>query len=201
MMADGTDDLVERAADYARRVHSGDVRKGADVSYFEGHLAPVAEIVRGDGGDDIQIAAAYLHDAAEDHGGRGRLDDIAETFGPEVATIVRDLSDSLVDTEAGETKAPWRERKERYVASLSHKSRASLEVAAADKLHNVSSIVADHRRLGDELWERFTTSDPADHCWYYRSLADALVDRLPGHPTALALAEAVDELERPLDRR
>lgn len=201
MMADGSEDLVERAAAYARDVHAGDTRKGTDISYFDGHLAPVASIVRDNGGDDIQLAAAYLHDAAEDHGGRAQLEKISEEFGPEVAAIVEHLSDSLVDTDADEEKAPWRERKERYIASLGHKPRRSLEVAAADKLHNASSIVADHRRVGDELWERFNTQDPEDHRWYYRSLADGIAARLPGHPTAVALVATVDQLERQLDQQ
>ena len=204
MMADGGEglgegDLVGQAATYARDLHAGDTRKGTGISYFAGHLAPVAQIVRANGGDDVQIAAAYLHDAAEDHGGQARLDEIRNRFGPEVATIVEHLSDSLVDTEAGEVKEPWRIRKERYIASLEHKPSRSLEVAAADKLHNASSIVADHREIGVELWERFTTSDPDAHRWYYRSLADALVERLPGHPTALAMRDTVDQLERQLD--
>ncbi len=199
MMTDGEGDLVERAATYARDLHAGDTRKGTGVSYFAGHLAPVAQIVRDNGGDDVQVAAAYLHDAAEDHGGQARLEDIRKKFGAEVATIVEHLSDSLVDTDAGEEKESWHTRKRRYIASLAHKPRRSLEVAAADKLHNASSIVADHREIGDQLWKRFTTNNPADHRWYYRSLADALHKRLPGHPTVAALSETVDQLERQLD--
>ena len=203
MMTDGEGDLVERdlvgrAAAYARELHAGDTRKGTGVSYFAGHLAPVAQIVRDNGGDDVQVAAAYLHDAAEDHGGQARLEDVRKEFGADVATIVEHLSDSLVATDAGQVKESWRIRKERYIASLAHKPRRSLEVAAADKLHNASSIVADHREIGDELWKRFTTSNPADHRWYYRSLADALHERLPGHPTVAALRETVDQLERQL---
>lgn len=199
MMTDGDGELVERAAAYARDLHAGDTRKGTGISYFAGHLAPVAQIVRDNGGDDVQVAAAYLHDAAEDHGGRARLEEIATVFGSEVATIVEHLSDSLVDTDAGEEKESWHLRKRRYIASLAQKPRRSLEVAAADKLHNASSIVADHHEIGDELWERFTTSNPADHRWYYRSLADALSARLPEHPTVVALSETVDRFERQLD--
>lgn len=189
------DPLVTAAADYAAAVHAGDVRKGTGVSYFAGHLAPVAAIVAEAGGDAVQVAAAYLHDTAEDHGGQARLDDVAERFGPEVAAIVGDLSDSLVDTTAGETKAPWRQRKETYIAALRTKSRRSVEVAAADKLHNATSIRDDFAVIGDELWTRFTTGDPADQLWYYRNLASIIADRLGDHPTARRLTAVVDELE------
>lgn len=188
------DDLVAQAAAYARAVHAGDVRKGAGLPYFEGHLEPVAAIVDGDGGTPVQVAAAYLHDAAEDHGGQARLDDIRSRFGDDVADIVADLSDSLVDTTSGAAKAPWRERKVRYVATIATKPEASLAVAAADKLHNATSILEDHARLGDELWSRFTTASAHDQCWYYESLAEALARRLPAHPTVRRLVDVVAEL-------
>lgn len=187
-------DLVGRARAYARAAHLGDVRKGSAVSYFDGHLEPVARIVQDAGGTPTQIAAAYLHDVVEDHGGTARLDDVRTEFGDDVAVIVSDLSDSVVDTDAGQEKAPWRERKAAYVASLPGKPSASLVVAAADKLHNARSILEDLDRLGDELWTRFTTPDPADHVWYYRALADTIRSRMPDHALAAELSAAVDEL-------
>lgn len=191
-MAD--DDLVARAAAYAREVHAGDVRKGTGRPYFEGHLEPVAAIVAADGGTPEQVAAAYLHDAAEDHGGARRLADIRARFGAAVADIVADLSDSLVDTTAGAEKAPWRDRKVAYLAALGTKPESSLVVAAADKLHNATAIVEDHERLGDELWSRFTTGRAQDQRWYYESLAAVLHDRLPEHPTVVRLLDAVQRL-------
>jgi len=192
-------ELVGRAARYAREVHAGDVRKGSDVPYFEGHLEPVARLVAEAGGTPVQVAAAYLHDAAEDHGGAAVLDRLRDELGPDVAAIVADCSDSLVDTTAGEAKRDWRTRKEEYLASLATKPVASLEVTAADKLHNATSIADDHLRLGDELWSRFTTGRAEDQRWYYESLAARLTDRLPGHPTVARLQEAVRRLGAQLD--
>lgn len=194
MTAERSADLVGRARAYARAAHLGDTRKGSGVPYFDGHLEPVARIVQDAGGTPVQVAAAYLHDVVEDHGGVARLDDVRAEFGDDVATIVADLSDSLADTDAGEAKAPWSERKQAYVESLPTKSSSSLVVAAADKLHNARSIVDDLDGLGDELWARFTTQDPADHVWYYRSLADAIRSRMPDHQLSQALCEVVDEL-------
>ncbi|HEX4902396.1 MAG TPA: HD domain-containing protein [Acidimicrobiales bacterium] len=195
----GGGDLVARAAAYARRLHADDVRKGSDASYFDGHLAPVARIVADAGGTPVQVAAAYLHDAAEDHGGERRLAELRRHFGDEVADIVRDLSDSLVDTEAGERKADWRQRKEAYLARLGGEAEASLAVAAADKLHNATAIVEDHERLGDDLWQRFTTGRAEDQRWYYQEIARLLAARLPGHPTVARLQEAVARLVERID--
>lgn len=190
---------MREAAAYARAVHAGDVRKGSGESYFEGHLLPVAELVAEHGGTDVQVAAAYLHDAAEDHGGESRLADIRERFGPEVAAIVSDLSDSLVDTSAGAAKEAWHPRKQRYLRSLATKPEASLVVAAADKLHNASAIVEDLDRLGDQLWSRFTTGSAEDQRWYYESLSAALAARLPEHPLVRRLRDVVAELGRRLE--
>lgn len=64
-------------------------------------LEPVAQLVQQAGGSAEQIAAAYLHDAAEDGGGEPMLKRISDETSPAVAAIVGDLSDSLVDTSSG----------------------------------------------------------------------------------------------------
>lgn len=193
-----------RAAAYAREVHADDVRKGTGRSYFDAHLVEVAALVALAGGDEVQIAAAFLHDTAEDHGGARRLDHLRETFGDhpacdELVEIVEHLSDSLADTTAGEAKAPWRERKQAYLDSLVDKPARSLEVAAADKFHNANSILLDLRSIGPEIWQRFTVTDPALHLWYYGALADLLADSLPGSPTVDALVATVERLRSMVD--
>ena len=188
------EDLIARAASFAAELHAGEVRKGSRLPYFDAHLAPVASIVRGAGGDAEQVAAAYLHDAAEEQGGEATLGEIRRRFGDDVAAIVRDLSDSLVDTRAGEQKEPWHQRKQAYIDRLAGAPIRSLEVAAADKLHNATAILDDHARIGDEVWTRFTVADPAEQLWYYATLADLVDRRLGAHPTATALRQAVDRL-------
>ena len=100
-------ELFEKALIYSFRAHRVQTRKGTDTPYM-GHLLGVASLVLEDGGDEEQAIAGLLHDAVEDQGGRPRLDDIREQFGPRVAPIVAACSDSDVVGE----KAPWRERKD-----------------------------------------------------------------------------------------
>ncbi|MET7610432.1 HD domain-containing protein [Streptomyces seoulensis] len=50
--------------DLARRAHAGQTDKAGRP--YAGHLAAVAEGVRARGGDEEQIAAAWLHDSVED---------------------------------------------------------------------------------------------------------------------------------------
>ena len=51
-------DLPSRARALALELHAGQARKGSGISYVDGHLDPVAALVRGAGGTDAQIAAA-----------------------------------------------------------------------------------------------------------------------------------------------
>ena len=51
-------------------------------------------------------------------------------------------------------------------------------VYLGDKLSNIRCIQRDHERLGNELWQRFNQKDPAEHAWYYRSIADVLKEEL-----------------------
>ena len=133
------------------------------------------------GGDETQAVAGLLHDAAEDHGGRERLVDIDRRFGRPVADIVEMCSDSLVADR--NQKPPWWPRKVAYVerfSNLPHDSPA-LIVAAADKLHNARSLLADYREVGEELWLRFNrTSGRAGQRWYYGRLAEVLAERMAG---------------------
>ena len=189
-----TDDLVPRARAFAAEAHQGDLRKGTDTPYFDGHLEPVARLVEQTGGDDVQIAAAYLHDAAEDHGGEAMLDRIRDEFGPDVAEIVDHLSDSLVDTTGVEDKAPWLERKQAYLDGLAGEPTRSLEVSVADKVQNARTILENHRDLGDEVWSRFNEQRPDGQLWYYATLVDIFEERIPGHPLTAELADVVSEL-------
>jgi hypothetical protein len=189
------DDIITRAAATAREVHAGQPRKGRnDVTYFEGHLEPVAALVAESGGSDTQIAAAYLHDAAEDAGGPAMLHRIADEVGPEVAEIVEHLSDSLVDTTSGEEKEDWQVRKIRYVQDLAEAPRSALQVSVADKVHNAEAILDDYDRLGPALWKLFNEERPERQLWYYASLDAVFRDRIPAHPLTGRLTRCLTAL-------
>ena len=157
---------------FANEAHATQRRKGTDIPYIA-HLLSVAALVIEAGGDEDAAIAALLHDAVEDQGGVPTLDRIREQFGLEVADVVDACSDTLVTP-----KPPWRKRKEDYVEAIAHKSERTLLVSLADKVHNASSILLDHRRIGDEVFQRFTGGRDGT-LWYYRALADAFRNRTP----------------------
>ncbi|MFW6359708.1 MAG: hypothetical protein ACOC0N_10925 [Chroococcales cyanobacterium] len=41
------------------------------------------------------------------------------------------------------------------MAHLPHASASERLVSAADKLHNIRSIVRDYREVGEAIWERY----------------------------------------------
>ena len=178
----------EAALIYATHVHAGQVRKATRIPYIT-HLMGVAALVAEYGGDEDQVVAALLHDAPEDQGGAGRLEDIRVRFGETVARIVAACSDTFEDP-----KPAWRPRKEAYLAHLKSAPMEVLLVSAADKLHNARAIVADLRQTGAAAFERFT-GKAAGTLWYYDALAQEFEARCPG-PLAAELLRVVRELHR-----
>lgn len=152
-----------KALVYAHEAHRDQFRKSTTIPYIS-HLMSVASLVLENGGDEDEAIAALLHDSAEDQGGAQRLDDIRFNFGDRVAAIVEACSDTLETP-----KPPWRKRKQRYLAHLRTADSSVLRVSCADKLHNIRSILADWKHMGDKVWERFHAGKE-DQLWYYSQL-------------------------------
>ncbi len=175
----------EDALVYAARLHAKQIRKGTTIPYVS-HLLSVASIVLEHGGNEVEAIAALLHDAIEDQGGAETREEIRRRFGDAVVSIVDGCTDAEVIP-----KPPWKERKEQYIARLSHASPSILLVSAADKLHNARAILGDYRALGENLWDRFNGGKEGT-LWYYKSLVDAFKQAAAG----TALAPLIGELER-----
>jgi (p)ppGpp synthase/HD superfamily hydrolase len=178
-----------RAVVWASARHAAQRKKGSDAPYVA-HLLAVAAVVLDDGGNQREAIAALLHDVIEDtptskHAVRRR-------FGRKVARIV----DSCTERPRVHTAQNWRERKTRMLRHLDDETTAQsvVRVKGADTLLNARTTVADLRRCGPEVWQRFHTG-AVDQLWYYRSVSVIVSRRLPG---ALAdeLRAAVHELER-----
>jgi GTP pyrophosphokinase len=188
--------LTERfdaALHYATRHHAQQLRKGTPVPYTA-HLLAVASLVLEMQGDEDEAIAGLLHDVVEDGGGSKALAEIEERFGPAVAAIVLDNSDSVDD---GEQKGPWFQRKRAYIDAFPHKAPPSLRVSLADKLHNARSILIDYRTHGDALWARFRQGQGLATRVYYRELAAAF-ERERAR-LGEGAAPAIDELRRTVD--
>jgi (p)ppGpp synthase/HD superfamily hydrolase len=169
------------AARMAIEWHGDQTRKGSAIPYVS-HLFQVAGLVLEHGGDADQAAAGFLHDALEDAPTPGdrteRVRRILDEFGPQVLRIVLDCTDTEEHEHAG-AKAPWRERKTRYLDHLPTCDARSLLVAACDKRHNLGALVADLRAHGPGYLEHFN-ADKEEQVWYFENVLKALEGKVPG---------------------
>jgi (p)ppGpp synthase/HD superfamily hydrolase len=177
----------EQALLFATRKHAGQHRKGTAVPYVA-HLLGVASLVLEAGGDEDLVIAALLHDVVEDCGGAPVLKEVRRRFGKRVAHVVDGCTDTDLDP-----KPPWLQRKKDYIAHLRTADADTRLVSAADKLHNVRSIVTAYREIGDRVWERFHGKRDGT-LWYYRTLLDEF-QRKKSIPLIRELERAVIELE------
>ena len=158
------------ATGLAMRLHADQIRKGPGTVPYYTHLWAVAALVAEYGGSQDAIIAALLHDAAEDQGGLATLERIRAEFGRTVADHVAALSDTLMSP-----KPPWRERKLQYLQVLRTAPPETRIIAAADKIHNIRSILRGLRQEGSHLWNRFRGGQDGT-LWYYRAVYDVLND-------------------------
>src|SRR5450756_2232313 len=150
------------ALDVAAVMFATTRRKKTRIPYVA-HLLGVCAIVLEHGGSENEAIAALLHDTLEDITPTKQARKTVRAFGDDVYGIVEGCTDGTPDKKG--KKAPWRERKEAYIAALAHESRSILLVSAADKLHNARAIVADLRTIGDTIWNRFN-APKEDVLWY-----------------------------------
>ncbi len=177
---------LDAAFALARRLHHSQTRKGSSVPYVS-HLLAVAALVSEFGGDEEQVIAALLHDAVEDQGGKPLLEEIRTQFGDRVAGLVEVCTDAFE-----QPKPPWKERKLAYLTRIPGAPLDARIVIAADKIHNLRSMITDYEQVGEKLWDRFTTSRE-ETLWYYAAVRDAL---RPGweHPALVELQKTLAAL-------
>ena len=162
--------LLDRAITFAVKAHQGMERKGKGFPYIVHPMEAVC-IVATMTNDQELLAAAALHDVIEDTD--TTADDLKKEFGERVAMLVEAESD---DKTGGSKAETWHQRKQDTLDRLRNADLDIKIVALGDKLSNMRAIAHDYAVLGDELWNRFTVKDPAEHAWRYHALAEALND-------------------------
>lgn len=183
------------AVRWASMLHADQCRKGTRIAYAS-HLLGVASLVLEDGGTEEDAIAAVLHDAVEDRGVAEA--EIRARFGEHVAKVVTACSDGV---DGPRDESDWKERKQRYLQHLEHDDLpdGTLRVAAADKLHNARSILAELRDEGPDVWAKFNAAAD-EQLWYYTELRRVLEARHPDSVVTRELSRVIGELERELER-
>ena len=176
---------MDRALQVAIEAHSGQLRRGSDAPYAV-HPVQVALALARMGAASYVIQAGVLHDVVEDCD-EWTAERLEAEFGSEVHAIVAELTE--------DKSKSWFERKQTGVDHVAHMGERALAVKAADKLHNLSSLLADLRAVDhpDEVFRHFTASGP-ETLAMSRCLVEALVRRLE-NDLARSLLETLEALE------
>ena len=66
-------------------------------------------------------------------------------------------------------------------------------VACADKIHNIRSLIADYRQVGDPVWERFR-ANKKETVWFYNEVLQSLKDSGENRPIILDLEKEIEVL-------
>ena len=126
--------LIERALEFSTAAHRGQKRLSGED--FISHSVEVARILVDQHLDSVTIAAALLHDVAED--ADISMDGIRENFGEEVAGIV----DGLTKISSLTFRSSEEEQVENYrklLLSIARDARVII-VKLADRLHNMRTL-------------------------------------------------------------
>lgn len=146
---------IEQAIRAAAILHKDQIRKGEVPYPYVTHIFAVAMIVADYTNKEDTVVAALLHDTLEDTDYTAA--ELNEDFGHTVATLVQHVTRPETDAHAS-----WVEVKKKYVKKLKEAPEDALIIAAADKIHNMRSMVEayydDHERLiadfGDSMNDR-----------------------------------------------
>ena len=129
-------DVVSKAAHYAKAAHvSIDQRRKYTNEPYIVHPQAVARIVASVTDDQSTIAAAWLHDVAEDTS--VTIEQISDAFRSDIAGLVADLTAPSIEADGN--------RSERKAIDRQHTAKAdprAKTVKLADLIDNLSTIVA-----------------------------------------------------------
>ena len=195
----GYSDTVNHAFAFAAKHHDRQVRKGTRLPYLT-HPANIAVILTRYGRDDDDVVAGILHDVVEDcvrdGFSRETLDQrIGEKFGDSVLQTVLQVTYRRLDDDGVELSSA--EKKEDYLERLAEANESARWVCAADKVHNVRSILSDLQRTLDSqtIWSRFSGGRETTVKWY-RDVYERLKSIGFTAPIMNELAIAVEEMEK-----
>jgi (p)ppGpp synthase/HD superfamily hydrolase len=141
----GTSEVVRDAFELLLTKHAGQRQKVNGHPYVE-HPILVATDVSKAGFDPEMVAAALLHDIAEDSD--ATVEDVRERFGDRVAGLV----EAMTDTAEIE---PYERRKSVHREQVVAAGPEAAAIFGADKLNNVRALRGAYAEDGEAVAERF----------------------------------------------
>jgi (p)ppGpp synthase/HD superfamily hydrolase len=185
---------IEKAIVRATTLHQSQRRKLSEVPYIV-HPYSVAFLLAHYVDDEDVIIAGLLHDTLEDIP-EYTEEMLREEFGERACAIVKEVTEDFTQAEKEDHSLrgeSWRTRKERYLQNLSNDSKEALMVAAADKIHNLRSLLDGHALYQEEVWKKFGRKSE-DLVWFYAEVSKIISERLQ-HPLVDEMNRLVAELQ------
>ncbi len=183
---------IQKAIKFAAKTHNHyqqQTRKGKEIPYITHPLTVGVILSLTDASEDV-VVAGILHDTIEDSADHKKVtvEMIAERFGETVATLVLSVTET-------DRSLPWDERKQEALDHIAHFSHDSILVKSADVLSNVTELVDDHERNGDEVFSRFHVPKEKTVAYQLKVIV-AILERWKENPLARDLRSAGEELRR-----
>jgi len=159
---------IEQAIRAASVLHKDQVRKGSVPYAYTTHLFAVAMMVSDYTGDEDTIISALLHDTLED------TDYTEKELEDDFGGGVRDIVVSITEPPPMSTdKKAIIEQKKQYLKQIKSAPEKALIVLAADKIHNMRSVVEEYYDNHSAFLADFGTSLD-DRLMFYQEISNTL---------------------------
>jgi (p)ppGpp synthase/HD superfamily hydrolase len=164
---------TEKALNLAAKLHDGQYRKGDEKLPAITHAIAVANILSKNTDNEDIIIAALLHDLLEDTS--YTYEEMSREFSEHIANIVRGVS---IPEAVESDDHSWTADRTRYYENLKNAPMESAMVAAADKIHNFSTILKDYSDNKEKFKKDFGGSGE-DRVHVYGAIVGIIVDKVP----------------------
>ncbi len=181
---------IQRAIRFATKTHEvyqKQKRKGKDVAYIT-HPLTVGIILSHIGANENVVSAGILHDTIEDSVPEKKVtyEMLEERFGKEVAQMVLDVTET-------DKNLPWEQRKKEAIKHIEKFSHDSLMVKSADIISNLTEIINDYEKNGDQVFLRFNAPKDKKIKNQLETIT-AIINRWPKNPLAGNLKELANKI-------
>lgn len=182
---------IQYAINRAAELHAGQMRKVTKTPFFT-HPFSVALILSQYTTDENIVVAGLLHDVLEDVP-KYKYEDMKKEFGVKIADLVQGVSEVKSPRTKKTAKQTWMDRKDSYLKKLKTDPYEALMISAADKIHNLRSMIDEYKKGGEKIWKKFNAPEDKK-VWFYGEVLSVLKERLQ-NPIVKELEKTYHEAE------
>lgn len=165
---------IEQAVQAAALLHQEQYRKGKEKLPYITHLFSVFLIAREYIKDENTLVACLLHDTLEDTS--YNVEDLEGDFGSEVRGIVETVTEPVKDKT---NNKPWSVQKKHYAQNIKKGPIKAVQVACADKIHNIRSTLLQYY-TEPEAFSRDFQTELEERLVHFQTLSNIFNARLEG---------------------